>query len=124
MNALQNICSGFTELSTDFSTPNFVDNVHNSVYNFIFSPFRHFSMWITFFRAFLFRNIFEKMFFIFGILYTRFFRRQFWTASGRPPLDGNDPQYKSRELLLCEVYPLLSACMKICVLENPAYSHH
>lgn len=50
MNASQNKCSGFTELSTIFSTFYFVDNVHNSVYNSIFSPFQHFLMWITFFR--------------------------------------------------------------------------
>lgn len=50
MNASQNICSGFTKLSTDFSTSNFVDNVYNFVYNSIFSLFRHFLMWITFIR--------------------------------------------------------------------------
>ena len=50
MNASQNKCSGFTKLSTDFSTSYFVDNVYNSVYNSIFSHFLHFSMWITFFR--------------------------------------------------------------------------
>lgn len=70
MNASQNKCSGFTELSTDFSTSDFVDNVHNSVYNSIFSHFLHFSMWITFFRPRVFSGIFWKMFFIFVDLYT------------------------------------------------------
>jgi len=44
----QNKCSGFTGLSTHFSTSYFVDNVYNSVYNSIFSHFPLFSMWITF----------------------------------------------------------------------------
>lgn len=70
MNASQNKRSGFTELSTDFSTSDFVDNVHNSVYNSIFSHFLHFSMWITFFRPSIFCSLFGKMFFIFVILYT------------------------------------------------------
>ncbi len=72
MNASQNLCSGFTELSTDFSTSNFVDNVHNSVYNSIFSHFLHFSMWITFFRPPIFFVICWKMFFILVILYIPF----------------------------------------------------
>lgn len=70
MNASQNKCSGFTELSTDFSTSVFVDNVHNSVYNSIFSHFLHFSMWITFFRPRVIFGISWKMFFIFVDLYT------------------------------------------------------
>ena len=73
MNASQNLCSGFTELSTDFSTSNFVDNVHNSVYNSIFSHFPHFSMWITFFRPPIFFANCRKMFFILVILYIYFF---------------------------------------------------
>lgn len=69
MNASQNICSGFTELSTDFSTRDFVDNVHNFVYNFIFSHFRQFSMWITFFRGPVFRLTFQRTSDVFVILY-------------------------------------------------------
>lgn len=69
MNASQNVRSGFTELSTDFSTRDFVDNVHNFVYNFIFSHFRQFSMWITFFRSLVFRLTFQKVFAFFVILY-------------------------------------------------------
>lgn len=69
MNASQNICSGFTKLSTDFSTSNFVDNVYNFVYNSIFSLFRHFLMWITFIRPPVFFVFFWKLQFLLSILY-------------------------------------------------------
>lgn len=77
MNASQNKCSGFTKLSTDFSTSDFVDNVYNSVYNSIFSHFLHFSMWITFFRPPVHPAILWKLSQIFVILHTGFFRSGF-----------------------------------------------
>lgn len=73
MNASQNLCSGFTELSTDFSTSNFVDNVHNSVYNSIFSHFLHFSMWITFFRPPIFLSFAGKCFLFWSFCIFPFF---------------------------------------------------
>lgn len=70
MNASQNKCSGFTELSTDFSTSYFVDNVYNFVYNSIFSHFPPFSMWITFFRpTFFFCHILEIVFYFRHFVY-------------------------------------------------------
>lgn len=69
MNASQNICSGFTDLSTDFSTSKIVDNVNNFVYNFIFSLFRHFSLWITFFLILFSLGFLWIIFYILVILY-------------------------------------------------------
>ena len=73
----QNKCSGFTRLSTHFSTSNFVDNVYNSVYNSIFSHFLHFFMWITF----GFAHVIHIIFFCFILTFGYFVHPHFFADS-------------------------------------------